>query len=66
MDSLRPDEALMNSYVDGDKRARAIVESWKPTFPTTLMTSEELDATSERCRVTFSFPRNNGREPRDA
>lgn len=57
MNSLKPDEALMNALVDGDPRAREIVKSWKPRLPITEMSKEELDELSERCRTTFNFPR---------
>lgn len=57
MDSLRPDEALMNALVDGDPRARAIVEAWRFRMPITLMTKADLEELSERCRTTFNFPR---------
>jgi hypothetical protein len=60
MDSLRPDEALMNLYVEGNREAHEIVNSWKFNQPITLMPQDELEEVSERCRVTFNFPRTDG------
>jgi hypothetical protein len=47
----------MNELVDGSLRARLICESWKFKEPITLISRQELEELSERCRVTFNFPR---------
>lgn len=57
MNSSQPDEQLIHAYVNRDPRAIAIVESWKPNFPITLMKPQELEELSQRCRTTFTFKR---------
>jgi hypothetical protein len=50
----------MNLYVEGNREAHEIVNSWKFNQPITLMPQDELEEVSERCRVTFNFPRTDG------
>jgi len=52
--SLRPGEQIVIAAAEGNSRACAIRDSWKPRFAVTLMTTAELAALSDSCSVIFA------------
>lgn len=59
--SLRPDADLMDAAGAGNRRARAIADSWAFRFPVTKMTAAQLNAIAERCATTFHGHAAEGR-----
>ena len=57
LDSKRPDEALILSLLDGDPRARAIVNSWRVKLPVTVLPTDEFDALVRKSHTVFDCPR---------
>lgn len=52
--SLRPGEQIVIAAAQGNGRACAIRDAWKPRFAVTLMTTAELAALSDRCSIIFA------------
>ena len=52
--SLRPGEQVVIAAAQGNRRACAIRDAWKPRFTVTLMPAAELAALSDRCSLTFT------------
>jgi hypothetical protein len=59
LDSKRPDEALIFSLLDGDPRARAIVNSWRVKLPVTALATDEFDALVSRSHTVFDCLRQD-------
>jgi len=57
MDSKSPDEELIFKFIDGDPRARVIVDSWRFRQPITVLPADEFDALVSRSRTVFAFAR---------
>lgn len=55
MDSKRPNAELIYSLIEGDPRARAIMESWKARLPVVVMPCDQFDALVRDRKVCFDF-----------